>query len=336
MAKLIRLGIVGSGIAARKLHLPALRKLSEFYEITAVTSGHVENAQKFADLFEKKPRVFNNYHHMMISGLVDAVDLVVPPQFNFEIVQDALRNGIHVICEKPIAENVESAKKIINMSRSYDRVFMVAESQRYDPELKQITDLISMSEIGTPKLFDWNVIVNFGKDNEYVNTSWRKNPKHIGGFLSDGGVHNIAVLRAIFGEVESVSGMVSKVSDYIGGDDTMVLNMKFKNGVIGNYSVSYALDAPAHKSLKIYGTRGKIRATPREVEVIKKNGTKKYPSPLTNLFVEEFKEFYSAVNEGIPIELGRPESALKDLAIIEAGINSARTGCAIHIEELLE
>ncbi len=336
MNKRIRLGIIGSGIAARKLHLPALRKLSEFYEITAVASGHVENAEKFAKLFEKKPRVFNDYHHLMISGLVDAVDLAVPPQFNFEIVQDALRNGIHVICEKPIAENVEVAKKIINMSRSYDRVFMVAESQRYDPELKQITDLIRMGKIGTPELFDWNVIVNFGKDNEYVNTPWRKNPKHIGGFLSDGGVHNVASLRAIFGEVEEVSGMVSKVSDYIGGEDTMVLNMKFISGVIGNYSVSYALDAPAHRSLKIYGTRGKMRATPREVEVIRESGIEKYPSPITNLFVEEFKEFYSAVSAGIPIELGTPESALRDLAIIEAGINSSRTGCAIRIEELLE
>ncbi len=336
MNKRIRLGIIGTGIAAKKLHLPALRKLPELFEVTAVASGHMENAQKFAEQFEKKPRVFNDYHHLIISGLVDAVDLAVPPHFNLEIIQDALRNGIHVMCEKPIAENVETAKKIINISRAYDQIFMVAENQRYDPELKQISDLIRMGKIGTPKLFDWNVIVNFGKDNEYVNTPWRKNPKHIGGFLSDGGVHNVAVLRAILGEVEEVCGMVSKVSEYIGGDDTMVLNMRFKNGVIGSYSVSYALDAPAHKSLKIYGTRGKMRATPREVEIIKENTIEKYPSSITNLFVEEFKEFHSAIADGMPIKFGTPESALRDLAIIEAGVKSSRTGCAIRIEELLE
>ncbi len=337
MGKRIRLGVVGAGIAARKLHLPALRKLSEFYEITAVASGHVESAEKFAQMTGDKVQVFNNYHHLIVSGMVDAIDVAVPPQFNFDIVQDALRNGIHVICEKPIAENTASAKKILKMARAYDKVFVLAESQRYDPELEQISQLIRMGKIGKPSLFDWNVIVNFGKDNEYVRTSWRKEPKHVGGFLSDGGVHHMAVLRKIFGEVEEVSGMVTKVNDQIGGDDTMTLNMQFKNGMIGNYSVSYGLQAPAHKSLKIYGTFGKMRVTPREIEVIRENEEiEKHPAQIVNLFEEEFKEFYHAVIEGAPVRVGTPESALIDLAIVEAGINSSKLGCMVKIDDLLE
>ncbi len=333
----IRLGVIGAGIAAKKLHLPALRKLSDFYEITAVTSGHIEGAEEFSQMLDNKAQVFNNYHHLIVSGMIDAVDVAVPPQFNFDIVQDALRNGIHVICEKPIAENTMSAKKILKLARAYDKVFVLAESQRYDPELKHISELIRIGKIGKPSLFDWNVIVNFRESNEYVKTSWRKAPKHIGGFLSDGGVHHMAVLREIFGEVEEVSAMVTKVNGQIGGEDTMTLSMQFKSGMIGNYSVSYGLRAPAHKSLKIYGTSGKMRVTPREIEVIKENEEiEKYPAQIVNLFEEEFKEFYRAVAENASVKTGTPESALIDLAIIEAGVRSSKLGCVVKIDELLE
>ncbi len=337
MTRKIRLGLVGTGIAMRKLHYPALRKLANIFEVTAVTSGKVENAEKFAQDLDPNIRPFNNVHYMLVSGLVDAIDVAVPPQYNFEIVQDALRNGIHVICEKPIAENIESGKKLLNLSRSYERVFMIAESQRYDPQLNQIEDLIRIGKIGKPVMFDWNVIVSFKEDNQYVNTVWRKNPQHVGGFLSDGGVHHMAVLREIFGEVDEVSAFVSKVNDHIGGEDTMVMNMLFRNGVIGSYSVSYGLSAPAHKSLKIYGTRGKIRATPRQIEVIKENDEiEEYEAPMVNLFEEEFKEFYKAVVENEKVRFGTPESALRDLALIEAGIHSARIGCMIRMSEFLD
>jgi predicted dehydrogenase len=337
MTRKVHLGLIGTGIAMRKLHYPALRKLSDFFDVVAVSSGHVENAQKFAAEFDSNIRVFNDYHHMMVSGLVDAVDIAVPTQFNFEIIRDAMRNGVHVICEKPIAENVKTAKDLLRLTRGYDHVFMIAESQRYDPQLDQINDLIRIGKIGKPVMFDWNVIVNFSEDNEYVNTPWRMAPKHIGGFLSDAGVHHMAILRAIFGEIAEVSGFVNKVNEHIGGEDTMVMNMLFKNGVMGSYSVSYGLRTPAHKSLKIYGTRGKMRATPREIEVIKENDEiEKYEAPMVNLFEEEFKEFYNAIVNGEEVKLGTPESALRDLAAIEAGIQSSRIGCVVKMDELLE
>lgn len=338
MSRRIHLGIIGSGIAATKLHLPALKKLPDLYEIKAVASGHIENAREFAGVCGGEPRVFNNYHHLIVSGLVDAVDVAVPPEMNLEIVEDALRNGIHVICEKPIAENVDAGKKLARLSLNYaDRVLMVGESQRYDPELAQINDLIRSDIIGKPVLFDWNVIVHMGRTNEYVNTPWRHNPKHIGGFLSDGGVHHMATLRAIFGEVDEVSSMIASESDYIGSYDTMVMNMKFSNGIFGNYTVSYALDAPSNNSLKIYGTNGTIRATPTTISIFRGDGVERYQVPMVNLFSEEFREFYSAIIDGVSPKLGTPEAALKDLAIIEAGIRSAmNSGTAIRISDLLK
>ncbi len=337
MTKKVRLGLIGTGIAMKKLHYPALRKLSDLFDVVAVASEHVESSQEFVKEIDANIHVFNNYHHMIVSGLVDAVDVAIPPQFNLEVVRDALRNGVHVICEKPIAENVKVAKEILKVARGYDRIFMVAESQRYDLQLNQINDLIRIGKIGKPAMFDWNVIVNFSEDNEYVRTPWRIEPKHVGGFLSDGGVHHMAVLRAIFGEVSEVSGFVRKINDHIGGEDTMVLNMLFKNGIVGSYSVSYGLRAPAHKSLKIYGTHGKMRATPRTTEVIKENGEiEEYEAPIVNLFEEEFKEFYNAVVNRTEIKLGTPDEALKDLALIEAGIHSSHIGCVVKMDEFLE
>ena len=73
----VRLGIVGAGIASRELHLPALRKLADLYEITAVNSRTVEKAEDFARLVGTNPRIFSSYDDMLGSGEIDAVALAV-------------------------------------------------------------------------------------------------------------------------------------------------------------------------------------------------------------------------------------------------------------------
>ena len=86
----VRLGIVGAGSASRELHLPALRKLDELYEITAVNSRTVEKAEDFARLVGTNPRIFSSYDDMLGSGEIDAVALAVPIFLNPGMIKRAV------------------------------------------------------------------------------------------------------------------------------------------------------------------------------------------------------------------------------------------------------
>ncbi len=317
--KKLRIGIIGSGIAAKELHFPALKKLEDFYQITAISSPHIEHANEFARLCGNNVKTFNDHIEMMQSGLIDVVDIAIPVNFNYQTIKDAFENGFDVICEKPIAENVQSAKKILDLYEKYpERILYIAESHRHDPAIGIVKNLIS--KIGKIAFFEYKLILQT-KDSKYAKTEWRKNPKHVGGFLSDGGVHHVAFLNGIFGNAESIQAFVGQVSDFTDSYDTMIMNIKYENGVFGNYSVSYALDLQSENEFVIYGTDGILKLNGLKLQLIRENKIEEIEVPHVNFFEEEFKDFYNSILKRSKPKLGDPLLAFKDLEMIESGVN---------------
>ncbi|PLV57698.1 Gfo/Idh/MocA family protein [Thermotoga sp. SG1] len=322
----VRLGIVGCGIAARTLHLPALKKLSHLFEITAVTSRTKEHAEEFAEMVGN-PRVFENYEDLLDSGLVDAVDLTLPVELNLPFIEKALQRGVHVICEKPISIDVETGKRVVRLAGNSDKTVYIAESFRHVPAFWKAKELIEEGKVGEPVYMNWQIWVGMDESNEYVHTDWRRNPKHVGGFLSDGGVHHVAAMRLILGEVEWVSAIVKDLSPLLGGMDFLSSIFEFENGVVGNYTVSYSLKG--NDRFEIAGTKGrmeifwdKIVLNGKEIEVHHEDSYQK-----------EFEDFYRVITGEKKNDLGDPLEALKDLAFIEACVRSQ--GSRVSVSSLL-
>ena len=76
--------------------------------------------------------------------------------------------------------------------------------------------------------------------NKYYHTDWRRSGTFPGGFLLDGGVHHVAALRQVVGEIVSVSAEVRQVRADLPPADTLSAALEFESGVIGSYSVTYA------------------------------------------------------------------------------------------------
>ncbi len=329
----INLAIVGCGIVAKEHHYPALNKLKEKYNVVAVNSKTRKNAEKFSDMFENHPRVFDTYDDLLAWGEFDAVDLALPTEYNVEFIQKALINNKSVFCEKPIAVNTDESKKILGMSALSSNVVYIAENFRHINAHYRIKKIIDTGKIGKLQFIIWKQLIGMKNDNKYVGTLWRKKPKHIGGFLSDGGVHHIAAIRIFMGEIESVYAKTKKVSDYLGGDDTLFMTMNFKEGYIGSYTVSYALGDGRIK-IDIYGDSGsiKIRKNYFIVETEKEKLT--YKIPRESSFANEFLDFYRVFNGAVNI-MGDPLEAIKDLAVIEAGVSSSVKGKEVAIKKFL-
>ncbi len=314
--KKLRLGIIGSGIAVKELHLPALRTLDTLYEIRSISSKNIDHATSFARECGKDVTAFDDPSKMKD---IDVVDIAIPVNLNYDMIRLAFEKGWDAICEKPIAENTQSARKILELHEKYpQRILYIAESHRHDPAIKMIKD--HLSELGDVAFFDYKLVLPT-KESKYAKTEWRKHPAHVGGFLSDGGVHHVAFLNAIFGKYLSVNGFAKKVSNFTDAYDTMIMSIKYENGIFGTYSVTYAPDY-GENEFSIYGSERSLKLKNSQLTISKSNDVKKFAVPSSNFFAEEFKDFYNCVvNRQKPI-LGDPYLAFTDLEMIEKVIQN--------------
>ena len=108
----IKIGIIGTGIAARDLHLKPLQELSDRFEIVALCNRTRSKAEDFSKLVGGNPRITTDYHELLSWPEVEAVDIALPIVLNEPVTIDALRAGKHVFLEKPIGHDLEAGRHV--------------------------------------------------------------------------------------------------------------------------------------------------------------------------------------------------------------------------------
>jgi predicted dehydrogenase len=328
----IRLGVVGAGIAARELHWPALKVLSDLYEIVAVCNHNIGKAQSFAQLIGGTPIITTEYRELLQLPEVEAVDLTLPIILNAVAASDALHAGIHVIVEKPIAATAEAGRAVVAEARAHPGlVFLVAENVRYERRFRIARGLIDDGKIGRVVMIHGDILQPVDPSNPYAQTGWRQIPEHLGGFLSDGGVHQTAAMQLLGGAVESVQGMTASFDRDSDIPDTLMMNLRFSSGAIGHltYSVGIFKEEPA--PFRVFGTAGTLTVQDDRIRVITEEGSEDVPvESEPNGFELEFRDFYRAIVEGKRLDV-QPHDALDDLLVVDAGFRSFREGKTVSL-----
>ena len=258
---------------------------------------------------------------------IEAVVIVLPILVQPSIVRRCLAAGKHVLCEKPIAKDVATARELIdNYKTSYagrGLIFNIAEQFRFMREFERgrewIVDEKAIGEITQAHLRIWRHQPPEGK---WYETPWRKVPEYQGGFLLDGGVHQTAMLRFISGqEVVETAGFARQVLPHLPPLDTLNAGILLSGGGTGTISMSFASTRRATE-LTIVGSKGSLYLTDgpdgftlsldlaageSRTETIKSRGVEL-----------EIKAFLEAVKVGKPEKRASPEEALNALAIIES------------------
>ena len=218
--KPIQLGIIGCGIAARELHLQALQKLKDKFEITAVCNHTEEKAKSYAKLVGGVPYDLD-YRDLLKRKEVEAVFIILPIELNFQVTKDALEMGKHVIVEKPLAVDLAHAKQMLDFPQIYNLKMMVAENFRYRPIFQRVKQLLASQTIGAVYAIVWNVFWYIDSENKFVQTKWRIHHQYRGGFITDGGVHYIAALSDLFGDFISGHAFAKGVNRTINVNDQL-------------------------------------------------------------------------------------------------------------------
>ena len=185
----VRLALIGCGIAARDLHYPALISLPEKFSIVLVCNHTADKAREFARMAGGVPWVLD-YSEVLADPDVEAVDITLPIDLNYQVAREAIGAGKHLILEKPLAANIEQAKELVDLSENYDRVCLLAENFRYRPGLRAIRDLMMDGHIGRPYALIWNYHGLMEESNKYARTHWRINHKYEGRIANFGFLNN--------------------------------------------------------------------------------------------------------------------------------------------------
>lgn len=324
----IRLAVIGAGRFARDVHAPTLQKLAESFQVKAIYSRTNESAAALATQF-LNAEVTTDLDTLLTRADIDAVDIVLPIGAMPTVIEQALKAGKHIISEKPLAPDVATGKFLL--SQKTDKVWMVAENWRFEARIMKAAEILLAGTLGRPLTAFWALHTAMNPTNIYYQTDWRRNNSFPGGFLVDGGIHHVAAMRFVLGEIKQVSAFMRQNRPDLPPADTLSASIEFENGILGTYLCTYAVGSPWPAGLHIVCEEGALLIQPKALHITHKGETQTLQYEFNGVEAE-LRAFAAAVLDG-QTHHNTPEEALRDLVVIEAMLESARTGQRITIAD---
>lgn len=331
MERKIKLGIIGTGLAAKILHLPALKRLGEKFEVTAVCNHTDKKAREFSKLIGGV-KYYLDHKELLKDKNVEAVDITLPIDLNYQVTIDSLKAGKHIFLEKPLAASMTEAKQMLKLKSKYKQVMLLAENFRYRKVYNSVNELLKRKSIGNVYAAQWNVFYNVSSEKDYGATEWRQKHKYVGGFMLDAGVHNIAALRMLFGEVESIATFTDSINPKIGKPDTMSVQMIFNSGVKVIYNLFFTVKHHWENQLLVFGDKGTMEVNDDMILLkLNDNNPQKIDASDYGGYDEEFLDFYNAI-----VNRKKVKSAFidgyKDMEVVFAALKSAEKNKVIYLK----
>lgn len=326
MTQPINLGIIGAGLAVKQLHWPALQRLRDRYTFSAVADIDPGKASEVAALVGAS-KTFSDYRELLGLAEVEAVLLSLPIHLTAHVAIDAARAGKHVILEKPLAANLEQARLARDELARYPVKALVAENMRYRDDLAAARRLIDNGAIGDLVLVRMQAIsrVDTSDSQSFASTPWRQDIQYRGGPLLDGGVHHVAALRGIAGEIEWVQAFTKYGGSQLNGPTTISMNLRFRSGAIGAYlfsSTCHDEDA-GFLTLMAYGTQGTIEIRDGTTRLLRPGQPPEtIVADADGGYYGEFLNFHAAIREDQPV-VSTVEQGYRDMELILRAMDSA-------------
>ena len=245
----IAIGIIGCGQMGR-WHFNAYKN-NVMCKVTAVADSDFSRAQAFAA--EVGARAYRSHSEVIANEPVDAVSVCTLPNTHRDIVIDALRAGIHVLCEKPLAISVDQAAEMLKAAQENKRLLLPAFKFRFYDEVLRAREMIESGGFG--KILNFRLM--FGGYIDMAGTWYVRKELSGGGVIMDNAPHAVDLIRFLLGEVRSVTAHAFQVQD-IEVEDTAQLAVCLENGTVGTMDLSWSSSIPAMNYLELYGEDGTL------------------------------------------------------------------------------
>ncbi|GAA4617505.1 Gfo/Idh/MocA family protein [Saccharopolyspora hordei] len=196
----IRVGVVGIGWAGQQ-HLAAYQNIPDV-EIVAIAGKEQELLHSLGEQYGAK-LLFESWEKLLEVPDLDAVSIAVPTFLHAPIAIAALKRGLHVLSEKPLARNAVEGQQMVDAARSAGRVLDVVFNHRLRGDIQVLSDIIRRGELGRPYYAKASWMRRRGIP---MLGSWFTNREMAGGGpLADIGVHVLDYSLFLLGEPRVVS-----------------------------------------------------------------------------------------------------------------------------------
>jgi predicted dehydrogenase len=253
--KTVRLGIIGLGnIGQHHFGYLTAGKVSRA-ELVAVSDAVPSKLDRYKPL-----RTFTDGEELIRSGLVDAVIIATPHYQHTTLGIAALKQGLHVMVEKPISAHKADAERLITTHKQHPKqVFAGMFQLRAEPRYLKIQKLIQTGELGQIVRMSWIMTDWFRTEAYYASGGWRATWKgEGGGVLLNQCLHNLDAMQWLLGMPARVRGFCQLGRFHqIEVEDNVSAYLEYPNGATGTF-VSSTGEAPGTNRFEIVGTRGKV------------------------------------------------------------------------------
>lgn len=237
----IRWGIISTANIARKAMIPALQKIP-LSEVLAVASRNLGHAKRFAELLGI-PRAYGNYQSLLDDPEIKAVYIPLPNHLHKEWTIRAAEAGKHILCEKPLALNIEECQQMIHAALANGVQLAESFMYRYHPRIKAAVDMVRSGMIGPLKIIDTGFTFHL-RDKNVI----RYKSEMGGGALMDVGCYCVSISRLMAGRNPN-SVLARAIWGPTDVDIQLVGIMDFGDGVIAHFDCAFNQSSRQHCTL---------------------------------------------------------------------------------------
>lgn len=262
----LRVAVIGTGFGTR-VQLPGFMSHGDI-NVVALCGAREQKTKDLAAQFGIRA-VYTDYEQMLVDVQPDLVSITTPPRLHNAMAVAALQAGAHVICEKPLAMNVEEAQEMLDVAHEYGRIHATDLEFRYLPARYYQRVLVDQGYVGEPLLLEAHWLDPKWRDPSRQWTWWHDEAQG-GGVLSAYGPHVIDGFRWLTGrEVVAVTAVLHTTPQLatrplpdggvrpVTSDDGAFLVLDMEGGLRGVINLSVGAGGGVDR-FAIHGTDGAL------------------------------------------------------------------------------
>lgn len=256
---ILRWGILGCGNVAEHKGGPPLYTVEDS-ELVAVMRRDRSKAESFAERHGAK-RHYTDVDELLSDDDINAIYIATPPYLHCNQTIRASQSGKHVLCEKPMAMNIEECQQMIDACKDAGVTLMVAYYRNHYPNIEKMKYLMNDGAIGDVVLGRVNCTAYYNPNRADLK-NWRTDSKISGGgVLMDIGSHRISLLEFLMGEIDTVNGFAETVQSDLPVDDSAVFTLRFVNGTHAVANINWNVGV-SNDDIEVFGTEGSLKCSP--------------------------------------------------------------------------
>ncbi|MEM3713562.1 MAG: Gfo/Idh/MocA family oxidoreductase [Nitrososphaeria archaeon] len=281
----IKFGVVGVGVPSgdpgwkANLHwqIPSIAWSRYFPKITSIPEAELvsvcarseESVRRVQSVYKVR-QTFTDYDKMLEETNIDAVIIASPNKLHANMAIKAIKAGKHVLIEKPMATNLDDAKKILEeANKAKVKVFPLPWV--YSKFYLKVKKIIEMDEIGKIA-----VVRSRYSHSGPGHAEWFYKAEEGGGVIFDLGIYPVSALTGLFGSAKSVQAFANTVQKQrivrdklidVEVEDNAILDLNFENNILASIETNYCTVSNIGNSYEFHGTEGSIFLENRDTEL---------------------------------------------------------------------